>query len=71
MRTNIVLDDELVKTALFFSFSIKTKKDLINTALLEFIEVRQVKKIQDICGMDLFAEDYDYKAMREGNNGSY
>lgn len=66
MRTNVVLNDELVEKALFLAPSIKTKKDLIDTALREFIEVRQTKKIKDIRGVDLFADDYDYKKMREG-----
>lgn len=66
MRTNVVLNDELVEKALFLAPSIKTKKDLIDTALREFIEVRQTKKIKDIRGLDFFADDYDYKKMREG-----
>lgn len=66
MRTNIVLDDDLVEKAFFLAPVIKTKKDLIDAALREFIEVRQTKKIQDIRGMDLFSEDYDYKAARIG-----
>lgn len=65
MRTNVVLNDDLVEKALFLAPSIKTKKDLIDTALREFIEVRQIKKIKDIRGMDLFADDYDYKKMRD------
>lgn len=65
MRTNIVLDDDLMEKAFFVAPMIKTKKDLIDTALREFIEVRNTKKIKDIRGMDLFAEDYDYKKMRE------
>ncbi|MBQ0162008.1 MAG: type II toxin-antitoxin system VapB family antitoxin, partial [Treponema sp.] len=60
-----VLNDDLVEKALFLAPSIKTKKDLIDTALREFIEVRQIKKIKDIRGMDLFADDYDYKKVRE------
>lgn len=70
MRTNIVLDDELVKQAFILMPLIKTKKELIDIALKEFIEVRKTKEIKNIRGMDLFAEDYDYKAMRIGNNGS-
>lgn len=65
MRTNVVLNDDLVEKALFLAPSIKTKKDLIDTALREFIEVRQIKKIKDIRGTDLFTDDYDYKKMRE------
>lgn len=66
MRTNIVLNDELVNQAFFYVPSIKTKKDLIEAALREFVEVRKMKEIQDIRGMDLFDESYDYKAMRKG-----
>lgn len=66
MRTNIVLNDELIEKAFYLAPVIKTKKDLIDTALREFIEVRQTKKIQDIRGMDLFDEDYDYKSLRIG-----
>ena len=65
MRTNIVLDDELIKQAFLCAPIIKTKKALIDAALREFIEVRKVKEIKDIRGMDLLADDYDYKAMRE------
>jgi len=66
MRTNIVLNDELIEKAFYLAPVIKTKKDLIDTALREFIEVRQTKKIKDIRGMDLFDEDYDYKSLRIG-----
>lgn len=66
MRTNIVLNDELVSLAFMYVPSIKTKKDLIEAALREFVEVRKTKEIQDIRGMDLFDSDYDYKSMRAG-----
>lgn len=66
MRTNIVLNDSLVREAFLFVPSIKTKKELIDTALREFVEVRKAQKIQELRGMDLFADDYDYKKMREG-----
>lgn len=66
MRTNIVLNDDLVKQAFMYVPSIKTKKDLIEIALKEFVEVRKIKEIKEIRGMDLFSDDYDYKKMREG-----
>ena len=37
MRTNIVLDDELVNEAFNFT-QIKTKRELIDLALREFVE---------------------------------
>jgi Arc/MetJ family transcription regulator len=65
MRTNIILDDDLVDEALRIS-KIKTKKDLINKALLEFVENRKHLNLLDIAGKITFIQDYDYKAMREG-----
>jgi len=66
MRTNIVLNDELVKQAFFVAPAYKTKKDLIDAALREFIQVRKASAVKDLRGMNLFADDYDYKTMREG-----
>ena len=66
MRTNIILNDELVKQAFFVAPSIKTKKDLIDTALKEFVQVRKSKGIKDLRGLNLFSDNYDYKSMREG-----
>lgn len=66
MRTNIVLNDELVQQAFLYVPSVKTKKDLIEIALREFVEVRKSKEIKELRGMDLFSEDYDYKKLREG-----
>lgn len=64
MRTNIVLNDELVKKAFIVAPMIKTKKDLIDIALKEFIETRNTQRLSELRGLDLFAEDYDYKDMR-------
>ncbi len=66
MRTNIVLNDELVRQAFFVAPSYKTKKELIDAALREFVQVRKSKGIKELQGMNLFSENYDYKSMREG-----
>lgn len=65
MRTNVILDDDLVKKAFKYSKA-KTKKDLIHEALKELIAVRQKLDLRDLRGKIAFAEDYDYKKMREG-----
>lgn len=65
MRTNIVLDDDLVTKAFRYSKA-KTKKDLINEALKELISARQRLDIRDLKGKIEFREDYDYKKMRKG-----
>jgi len=64
MRTNIVLDDNLVKEAFKYAGSISTKKDLVETALKEFVRNHKVKNLQEIKGLIQFSEDYDYKKMR-------
>jgi Arc/MetJ family transcription regulator len=49
MRTNIDLDDELVAKGLKIS-GLKTKKDLINLALSEFVRRNDQKKILELRG---------------------
>ncbi len=66
MRTNIVLDDEIVKTAFRYSKA-KTKKELINEALKELITSRQRLDLRDLRGKIEFRTDYDYKKLRRGN----
>jgi Arc/MetJ family transcription regulator len=65
MRTNIVLDDSLVKEALRLT-RVKTKKELVNQALKEFVENRKRLNLMDLFGKIEFAKNYNYKALREG-----
>jgi Arc/MetJ family transcription regulator len=69
MRTKIVLDDSLVKEALKLS-RMKTKKELVNEALKEFIENRKRLNLMDLAGKIEFAKDYNYKALRAGKIGN-
>jgi Arc/MetJ family transcription regulator len=64
MRTNIVLDDNLVKEAIKLS-GVKTKKEVIHLALKEFVENKRRLNLLDLEGEIEFAEGYDYKKMRE------
>jgi Arc/MetJ family transcription regulator len=64
MRTNIDLDDNLIKEAFKFSHA-KTKKELINQALKEFVENRRRLNLLDLEGGIQFSEGYDHKSMRE------
>jgi Arc/MetJ family transcription regulator len=66
MRTNIVLDDKLVKEAFSYSSSIKTKRELIEVALKEYVSSRKVKDLRDLRGKIQFDENYDHKKMRTG-----
>lgn len=65
MRTNIVIDDELMQEAMRVS-GLTTKKDVVDKALIEFVERRTRKDLTEIRGKIQFADDYDYKAMRKG-----
>ena len=64
MRTNIVLDDNLVKEAIKLS-GVKTKKELIHLALKEFVENKRRRNLLDLEGKIEFAEGYDYKQMQD------
>ncbi|MEW6586528.1 MAG: type II toxin-antitoxin system VapB family antitoxin [Nitrospirota bacterium] len=65
MRTNIVLDETIVKTAFRYSKA-KTKKDLIHEALREFIRARQKLDLRELRGKIEFEQGYDYKKLRKG-----
>lgn len=64
MRTNIVLDETLVKEAITLT-GIRTKRELIDVALRELIQSRRKKNMLDLAGKIQFADDYDHKQLRE------
>ncbi len=64
MRTNVVIDDDLLNEALQLSDA-KTKKDVIAVALHEFVATRKRRNLLDIAGKIEFLDNYDYKCMRE------
>ena len=63
MRTNIVLDDQLMDEAARLS-GIRTKKALVHAALQVFIATKKRKSLLDLEGKIEFAPGYDYKASR-------
>ena len=63
MKTNIVLDDNLVSEA-FALTGVHTKKELINLALRELIAHRKKKDLLDLAGKIEFSSDFDHKALR-------
>jgi Arc/MetJ family transcription regulator len=63
MRTNIDLDEELLKKAFEVSEA-RTKKDLVHEALAEYIAMKSRKDLRDLAGRVELSEDYDYKALR-------
>ncbi len=64
MRTNVVIDDNLLNEALQLSGA-KTKKDVIAVALHEFVATRKRCNLLDLAGKIEFSADYNYKSMRE------
>lgn len=70
MRTNIVLDDDLVQEAMGLS-GIRTKKELVHEALRSFIASKKRKSLLDIAGKIEFAPGYDYKAARPDGAPSF
>ncbi|MCI0749238.1 MAG: type II toxin-antitoxin system VapB family antitoxin [Nevskiales bacterium] len=67
MRTNIVLDDKLVKKAMRLARA-KTKREAVNVALREYVQAQQrVKAMKEMFGSGGMDPDYDYKAARAGD----
>ncbi|GHV25749.1 DUF2191 domain-containing protein [Spirochaetia bacterium] len=65
MRTNVVLNDELVAEAFKFSEAVSTKRELIEVALQEYVNNRKRKNLKELKGKINFSKDYNYKKMRE------
>lgn len=64
MRTNIVIDDKILEEAMQISKS-KTKKEIVNLALSEYVKNHKLKCLLDLQGKISFHDDYDHKAMRK------
>ena len=63
MRTNIVIDDALMEEAFSVSDA-KTKRELVDRALREFVARHKRKNLIDLYGSDGMDPDYDYKRAR-------
>ncbi|OCC14829.1 hypothetical protein DBT_1889 [Dissulfuribacter thermophilus] len=64
MRTNIVIDDELLSEAMKLSGA-TTKKEVIVKALKEFVFIRKRRNLLKLAGKIRYHDNYDYKAMRK------
>jgi len=64
MRTNIVIDDDLLADAFSVSDA-RTKKELIHEALRELVRLRKRKDLAELAGKVEFHPDYDHKKMRK------
>ncbi len=64
MRTNVILDDDIINEALQLT-GIKTKREVIHQALLILIKTKKKKKLSDLKGKISFSKGYDHKKLRE------
>ena len=68
MRTNIVIDDDLIEKAREVT-GLPTMRAIVHEALRSLVESRSRESLLDLKGKIRFAPDYDYKAMRSGDEG--
>lgn len=64
MRTNIVMDDDLVRQAMELTGA-RTKREVVHVALSDLVDRRKRKNLLDLAGQVEFAPDFDHKALRE------
>jgi Arc/MetJ family transcription regulator len=64
MRTNIVIDEKLLREAFSVSEA-RTKKDLIHEALRVLVSVRKRKDLTELAGKIDLTDDYDHKVLRK------
>lgn len=64
MRTNIVIDNDLLEEAFSVSQA-RTKKDLIHEALRELVRLRKRKDLTELAGSIRFHNGYDHKELRK------
>ena len=66
MRTNIVLDDRLVREAMRLA-KVKTKREAVDIALRRFVHSGKQRRLLDLYGTGGVRKDYDYKRARSGD----
>ena len=63
MRTNIVLDDALVRRAMKLTGA-RTKREVVHVALTSLVVSRSRKNLLELAGTLELAPDFDHKALR-------
>ena len=63
VRTNIVLDDKLVRQAMKLA-NVRTKREAVDSALRRFVQSVQQKKLLELFGTGGLRRNYDYKSTR-------
>ena len=67
MRTNIVLDDRLIKQAMRLA-KVKTKREVVDLALRDFVARGKQRDVLELIGQGLIAPDYDVSTVRRAMN---
>jgi len=70
MRTNVDLDDDLVREA-FDVTGLPTKKALLHEALKELVRARRKRDLGELAGKIRFRADFDHKVLRETRGGRH
>ncbi|MBN1342536.1 MAG: type II toxin-antitoxin system VapB family antitoxin [Phycisphaerae bacterium] len=63
MRTNIVIDDNLMAEAMKAT-GLTTKRAVVEEALLRIVEIHRQTRLRKLRGRVRFKPDYDHRAMR-------
>jgi Arc/MetJ family transcription regulator len=63
MRTNIVLDDKLVREAMRVA-GVKTKREAVDIALRRLVQSARQRRLLSLYGSGGVRTDYDYKSAR-------
>ena len=64
MTTHVALDEELIEEARQLG-GIRTKKDVIRQALVEYVQRRKQMKLLTLFGTIELVDGFDYKAQRQ------
>lgn len=67
MRTNIVLDEKLVRNAMKVTGA-KTKREVVDIALRTLVQRGRQSDILELVGQGLIDPDYDIRAARTGKS---
>ncbi|MBL8260752.1 MAG: type II toxin-antitoxin system VapB family antitoxin [Candidatus Competibacteraceae bacterium] len=65
MRTNIVLNDDLVSEVMRLT-NVKTKREAVDIALRRFVANQKQRRILELVGQNLIDPAYNHKAARAG-----
>ncbi len=65
VRTNIVLDDDLVREAMKIA-NVKTMREAVDVALRRYVHSGRQRRLLALKGTGGIRKDYDYKRARSG-----